>query len=402
VGTFVKSGEVWWMKRGGALLYTNGLEEPKPAAATGRAEAADVPSIDVGCTPVESTGSTGASGQLLGLVVDERGAPLADVVVSVEWQERHAVAGRELRWETRALSTTTLRDGTYALCGIPSAQLLSVGAQYGTRKAPTVAVRLAAGERQARAELRFLGVRAEASAKGVVVRVRDGNQLPIPHALVEVAGGRGRVTDDSGRVVLDAAPDTLRISVRRIGFAPYSGRTGRAPSGAFEITLRSLAQTLAAVTVVERGVRSPLELSGFYDRVQRAQRGAFNADFITPEELESRSGIRTTDLFMGRRFVGLMQTKGMAPQKYLMGRGGCMMTIFVDGRLQRPEKPRGSYRQSLGPDMVPLDDVVGINEISAVEIYASAANAPAEMIPLVGTSQAGACGIVAIWTGGRH
>jgi hypothetical protein len=37
-----------------------------------------------------------------------------------------------------------------------------------------------------------------------------------------------------------------------------------------------------------------------------------------------------------------------------------------------------------------------------VEIYASAANAPAEMIPLVGTSQAGACGIVAIWTGGRH
>ncbi|MDQ8154673.1 MAG: carboxypeptidase-like regulatory domain-containing protein [Gemmatimonadota bacterium] len=400
VGTFVKGGEVWRMQRGGALLYSNGIEEPTPASTVPvRTKPSESEALPDRCTPAVPGGPAGL---LEGAVFDERGAPLADVVVTVEWQQNHTGAGRQLTWETRMLSTTSLRDGTYAICGIPSAQLLSVGAQYGTRKAPTVAVRLAAGERKARVELRFGGVRAESAPTRVVVQVRDGEQRPVPHALVEIAGGRGRVADDSGRVFLDAAPDTLRISVRRIGYAPYNSRTGRTPAGVFEITLRSLAQSLAAVTIVERGVKSPLELSGFYDRVLRAQRGAFNADFITPEELESRPGIRTSDLFQGRRFVGLMQTKGMSPQKYLMGRGGCMMTIFLDGRLLRPEAPRGSYRERQGPDMVPLDDLVSVNEISAVEIYASAANAPAEMIPLTGASPAGACGIVAIWTGGRH
>jgi len=40
--------------------------------------------------------------------------------------------------------------------------------------------------------------------------------------------------------------------------------------------------------------------------------------------------------------------------------------------------------------------------VAAIEIYASAANAPAELIPLVGAAQQGACGIVAIWTGSRR
>jgi hypothetical protein len=52
--------------------------------------------------------------------------------------------------------------------------------------------------------------------------------------------------------------------------------------------------------------------------------------------------------------------------------------------------------------VVPIDELINLNEVAAIEIYASAANAPAEMIPLVGTSQQGACGIVAIWTGGRR
>jgi len=224
------------------------------------------------------------------------------------------------------------------------------------------------------------------------------------HALVEVEGGRGRVTDDSGRVVLDAAPDSLRLSARRIGFTPFVGRLGRAASGEFEVTLRSLAQTLATVRVTERGAPTPLEKSGFYDRMQRAQRGAFNADFITPEEIDARPGVRTTDLFQGRRFAFLQRTKGVSPQTYLMGRGGCKMTVFLDGRLLTPEAERGRASSSFtDPNaIVPLDDVVDAGSISAIEVYASAANAPAELIPLVGAAQQGSCGIVAIWTGGRR
>jgi hypothetical protein len=51
---------------------------------------------------------------------------------------------------------------------------------------------------------------------------------------------------------------------------------------------------------------------------------------------------------------------------------------------------------------VAIDELLDANAISAIEVYASAANAPAELIPLVGASQEGACGIVARWTGGRR
>jgi hypothetical protein len=52
--------------------------------------------------------------------------------------------------------------------------------------------------------------------------------------------------------------------------------------------------------------------------------------------------------------------------------------------------------------IVPIDDILSPTSIAAIEIYASAANAPAELIPLVGAAQSGSCGIVAIWTGGRR
>jgi hypothetical protein len=400
-GMFVRGGEVWWIKRGKDLLYTNGRTEPLPETKAVAQSPTDSTPPAAPCIPAMPGGATG---QLLGTVLDERGASLADVIVTVEWQQNHATAGgRQLTWQTQGLSTVSLRDGTFAICGVPSARLLTLSAQYGTRKAPQVTVRMAEDETTARVDVRFAGVRADVPAKGVVVRVRDSNGQPIAHAFVEVEGGRGRVADDSGRVFIDAAPDSLRLKVRRIGHAPFVGRVGRARSGEFEVALKSLAQTLAAVTVTERAVKSPLELAGFYDRVQRAQRGTFNADFITPEELEGRQGARPTDLFQGRRFVSVERTPGQYSQTYLQGRGRCRMTVYLDGRLLQPEPPRGA--RSAGPrsqGVVPIDELINLNEVAAIEIYASAANAPAEMIPLVGTSQQGACGIVAIWTGGRR
>lgn len=402
-GLFVRGGEVWWIKRGKDLLYTNGRTEPLPETKAVAQAPTDSAPAAAPCTPAQPGGATG---QLLGTVLDERGAPLADVIVTVEWQQNHAAAGgRQLTWETKGLSTASLRDGTYAICGVPSARLLTLSALYGTRKAPQVTVRMAEGDKTARVDVRFGGVRADVPAKGVVVRVRDSNGVPIAHAFVEVEGGRGRVADDSGRVFLEAAPDSLGLKVRRIGLKPFVGRVGRtARTGEFDVILSPTAQTLAAVTVTERGVRTPLERTGFYDRVQRAQRGAFNGEFITPEELESRTGARTTDLFQGRRFVFPNRTRGMSPQLYLMGRGGCKMSVYLDGHLMRPAGQRGTIRSGASDPtgIVPIDDIVNINEVAAIEIYATAANAPGELVPLTGAAQQGACGIVAIWTGGRR
>ncbi len=401
VGLWVKGGEVWWIRRGRELLYSNGRAEPVPDKLASkdsvRAEGDMAAGMAV-CAPAPGA----PAGMLAGTVADESGAPLADAVVTVEWKGNFSTAGRGISWETQGLSTITARDGAFSICGIPDGRSLNVMAQYGTRKTPKATVQVAAGVKSARVDLRFSGVRANAAAKGVVVRVRDGYGAPIAHAVVEVEGGRGRVADDSGRVVLSAAPDTLRLTVRRIGYTPHTGRAGRAKSGEFEVSLEPLAQALAAVTVTARGVKSPLEVSGFYDRVQRAQRGAFNADFITPEELDLRRGARPSDLFQGWRFVVPVRTPGSAPQTYLQGRGRCKMTVYLDGRRLEPEPARGAGGGARADGFVAIDDLLDANAISAIEIYASAANAPAELIPLVGTSQQGACGIVAIWTGGRH
>jgi hypothetical protein len=64
------------------------------------------------------------------------------------------------------------------------------------------------------------------------------------------------------------------------------------------------------------------------------------------------------------------------------------MTVLVDRqRINILLTPEGA---------VPIDDLVSGRSVAAIEIYASTANAPAELIPLTGN---GSCGIVAIWTG---
>jgi hypothetical protein len=322
-------------------------------------------------------------------------------VVTAEWQEKHSVVGGALAWQTAQFTTLSARDGYFALCGVPRGRLMTLGAQYGTRTTAKVTVQLAEQETKARVDLRVPVGREAAAAKGVVVRVREASGRAVPYALVEVEGGRGRVTDDSGRVVLSAAPDTVRLAVRRIGFTPYLARTGRdARSGEFTVALAPIAQALGAVTVTA-SVNAALDRTGFYNRVLRAQRGAFNADFITPEELEARAPMRVTDLFSGRRFIATDRTKDAGNKTYLRGRGGCKMSIFLDGRMLTPDYPP-NVRMTDPKAIVPIDEIVDPNSVAAIEIYASAANAPAELIPLVGAAQEGACGIVAIWTGGRR
>ena len=411
VGVSVKGGEVWRMRRGNELLYTNGLEEPKVVAKVAKAEEMPMVSVaaDAPCTPPPGSSGTGV---LRGTVRDERGAPLADAIVFVEWQENYRPTGAQFAWETRTLQAVSGREGDFAACGFPDRRLLSVSAKYGARKSATVTVGIGAGENRATVDLRIAGARADAVGKGVMVRVLDANTLPIAHALVEVEGGRGRVTDDSGRVVMATAPDTVQLSVRRIGFSPFAGRVARARSGEFEVTLTSLAQRLAAVTVTERGAQSPLERAGFYDRLQRVQRTAMLGEFITPEELDARGLSKISDILQGRRYSSVAKvTSGGHSLSVVLGRGKCAMNIVVDGQFV------GNTAQELNVSGVPtsilssgsqpanhghpfdLDEIVDGSSVAAIEIYPSIANAPVELIP---TASHGACGLVVIWTGGRR
>ena len=80
------------------------------------------------------------------------------------------------------------------------------------------------------------------------------------------------------------------------------------------------------------------------------------------------------------------------------------MSVYLDGRLMRPEGQGGSasFGANDATGIVAIDDIVNVNDVAAIEIYATAANAPGELVPATGAAAQGACGIVAIWTGGRR
>ncbi len=170
-GLAVRGGEVWRVRRSDDLVYTNGVVEPDSivaAGGTGTTDAvagdsagaqADTVVVPSQCEP----GAKGAAtGMLLGRVRDDRGAPLAAAVVTVEWQDSHKVTGGQLSWQNRRVTTTSARNGRYAVCGVPQRQLLSVMAQVGIRRTPKVAVRIGEREERARVDLRVRGVRGEA------------------------------------------------------------------------------------------------------------------------------------------------------------------------------------------------------------------------------------------------
>lgn len=252
------------------------------------------------------------------------------------------------------------------------------------------------------------------SAGPRTIAVVDAGGISIPHAVVQIGGATPLVANAEGRVPLAAQVKlgaALDLWVRRVGYRAFreSVRLG-ADDSVLVVVLTPLAASLAAVNVTaDRS--TPLTRTGFYGRIERVRRGAFTAEFVTPEELESRHPSRTTDMLRGRRSIRVVQAGGGA--NAVLGRSDCAMTILVDGQRLRgtvqdqvgyrsataiPGTPRASPPAPNAGRATSIDDLVGANEIMAIEIYPSLANAPDELIPLTG---GGDCGLIAIWTGGR-
>ena len=212
------------------------------------------------------------------------------------------------------------------------------------------------------------------------VQVVDPLGSPIPYAQVAVNREASIPTDTAGLVRLRTALAAgVRVRVQRIGFTPLDTVLQAPLADVVRLPLQPLARELGAVRV-EAERDTPLARTGFYERMRRVRLGAVRGEFITPEELESRTTGLLATVFQGRQLVTVGRTRPLM----LHGRGGCQMDVLVDGR---------PLREGF------LDEFMSANEIMGVEIYGSTANAPAELIPL--TSR-GSCGIVAVWTGPRR
>jgi hypothetical protein len=233
----------------------------------------------------------------------------------------------------------------------------------------------------------------------------------VPYAFVQPAVGTAITLDSSGRGELSLrGRDSVQIRVRRIGYTPLDRWVKVPVADSLVFVMGRVVQTLGAVEVV--GIRdTPLARRGFYDRMDRVKRGATVGEFVTPEQLELQLPMTLTQALRDSRYARLGRLG--TGQPVLLGRGGCPMNIVVDGQYvrattqdavveQNPTSIRrdGSYRPPPGVPTIELNSIVGGNEIAAIEVYPSVANAPFELQAAVPSGR-GTCGIVAVWTGGR-
>lgn len=247
-----------------------------------------------------------------------------------------------------------------------------------------------------------------------MLRVVEVDGRPVPYALVSLSGGNSAIADEDGLLTVKVpSRDTMEVWVRRIGYKPFEGRVacGGVESNCL-VTMSRLASMMDTVRVVA-SQSTPLSRTGFYDRVERVRKGAFTAEFITPEELDARDVSQVSRILEGRRFIRLQKVGSSRPRAALLGRAGCPMTILVDGQrmtnmveeemsvaVSTSINPRGSQKVDRLPnEKLSVDEVVDLRSVMGIEIYPSTANAPAELIPIGGR---GSCGFVAIWTGPRR
>lgn len=216
--------------------------------------------------------------------------------------------------------------------------------------------------------------------RGILLGEETGQ--PVAMGLVALLDDSARVgsarTDSAGTFLLTAArAGPYRLRAERLGYQTATSpplTLGKGDTLTVEFLLSTEVVLLEPVVVKGRSRRSHL-LAGFYERLGRGSSGAF----MTREEIEERHPSSTTDLFW--RFPGVR----LAPSrrgggKSILVRGDCVPTVFVDG-----------LRMRLFGGTV--DDFIRPEDLEGVELYRSAAEAPAEY----GGLRAG-CAVILFWT----
>ncbi|MFI5233348.1 MAG: hypothetical protein ACHQSE_12640 [Gemmatimonadales bacterium] len=233
-------------------------------------------------------------------------------------------------------------------------------------------------------------------AQARVIKVVSTDGQPVAYANVSVEGGLTQITDEKGNVSLGAGGhQTLTLNIRRIGFTPWFGKLELPGTAAvLTVTLHRLAQTLSPVTVNGTEIKSPLALTGFYDRWLMRQKGVLSAVFIGPEELEFRHPDKITNMLYGLNGVHVSRACVMPGDRRTCVLGlvafagqSCPMTVVIDGQQQYPPK---------GAD-VDINMLLDAGDVAAIEVYARGGNMPVNF-----QFQDTACGVVAFWTGSRR
>ena len=217
--------------------------------------------------------------------------------------------------------------------------------------------------------------------------LEQGTDAPIPFGRVMMFTEAG----DSVAVTLSDADGAFALSSEEPGsFLLAAAALGHRESwaGVFElgtdsemtVEFRIAPEAIALEGLVIEGQRveqPTLMRNGFYDRLQQGF-----GHFITPADLEKSVAVRTQDLF-ARMLNVRVSYGGVGGDRVLMRGpwGYCSPRLFLDG--MRVEL-RG----------MPLDGVIALQDLQAVEVYRGPAETPLEYGG-IGTDL---CGAIVFWT----
>ena len=228
----------------------------------------------------------------------------------------------------------------------------------------------------------------------VAGRVTDTLGTAVAGAQVLVDGKPAAVSDDGGGFVVRNLEPTgfFLVRVRRIGYAEASGevRTGADGIARAVLELVPLARALDTVRVTARASAPWVR----FEKNRRTRASAATA-FLDRDDVEERATFFVSDALRGLagvtikypspRAEGLVGT-GAMPMGRRTGRGACQMSLLVNGypRFMRPQGNGDFDFMAPPPGMV-----------EAIEVYARAADVPAEYIFHSDMLQ---CGAVVVWT----
>ena len=178
------------------------------------------------------------------------------------------------------------------------------------------------------------------------------------------------------------------IDVRRIGYLPGRIQIVAGSDTSVSVKLQQLGVLMETQIIRAREQVRNLAVRGFYQRMAETEKGGLNAEFVTPEEIELRHPMRTSQLLDQKRGirvrrVGTCQVVSLCYRVF--GPSGCSATIYLDGKRLNSLSVAGTS--------VEIDDLVPVTAVSGIEIYARASQAPPQYQSLAGT-----CAIVMIWT----
>jgi len=218
-----------------------------------------------------------------------------------------------------------------------------------------------------------------ATVQGVVIDVQSGRR--IANARATVAGsGVVRVTDDSGRFVLDSVPSgNQTLQVRAIGFRPSDQALSLTDGERVTLRVEMLAIPVRLDTVRTRA--SSHDIQGYQQR-----RNARIGTYFDRDEIAAMKVFDPTEVLRHALNVRVDFSPG-APS-VLTGPGvhpKCAPDLWVDGRYRR------------GVSVGEMNNFIPLDQIEHIEIYTDPYSVPGQFVNFKPGGKP-TCGAVIVWT----